>query len=837
VAPGALRKAAALVLLLLLPASTAPSASVYVTETSGIRWNDVGGIRWNDVGGIRWNDVGGIRWNDVGGIRWNDVGATLFTDASGIRWNDVGGIRWNDVGGIDFAGALATGLRSIDLELLNVLSGVPDTSSINVIVTYRSMPGLLDLNNLRSMGILGGTIFRRLPMVVVNATPAQIRAIAALPAARSVYSNRALGFFDRESRALIGLDEAAADAALPRPAGALLSGSGVTIAVLDSGVDGTHPDLPFGSKVVGNVRLNPAVGTAPDFIYPPAVEGIANTDLALGHGTFVASVAAGSGSASAGANRGMAPGASILGLSAGDLYIINVLEGFDYILDNQARYGVRVVNCSWGTEGFFDPDDPVNIATRFLYDSGITVIFAAGNHGPSPDTLNPYSVAPWVIGVGSSRKDGRLSDFSSRGIFEELLYHPTLSAPGENITAASPAALNGGAYYSVASGTSFAAPHVAGVVALMLQANPALTPRDIKRILIQTASPLLERDRSEVGAGIVDGWAALTQVVDSTRPFGTFIPGWLDQRPYRIDHRPSTVTPAVVPAGGSVVLPIAVPGATLSWQATLAWGTAPGLSDLDLVLSDSSGSTVARSESLSGMALFGRTEGAHLVGAVPSAMTMDVHFKAGTGLADQPFEMRQETAVAVLTAYTDVGSLPAGSQDLLAEAVARHVIVGRGSRFEPSASITRGDLARSLALTASLPQRVPVQPSFTDVAASDPAYPFVETVAGTRARKTLMDPANGSAFQPNANVRRLDFAVAMVRAAGREAEALSRAGTPLGLADEDKIPLALRGYVAVALEQGFIDSFSTSSGLSFDPNGFVPRLNAANFLLHLLDAR
>src|SRR5437867_9594922 len=168
---GSLAKfAAALLLALLVPLGSAPGASVYVTETSGIRWNDVGGIRWNDVGGIRWNDVGG----------------TLFTDASGIRWNDVGGIRWNDVGGIDFADALSTGVRSVDLELLNALSGLPDTSSINVIVTYRSSPGPADLNDLRGLRIPGGTIFRRVPMVVVNATPSQIKAIAALPAVRSV---------------------------------------------------------------------------------------------------------------------------------------------------------------------------------------------------------------------------------------------------------------------------------------------------------------------------------------------------------------------------------------------------------------------------------------------------------------------------------------------------------------------------------------------------------------------------------------------------------------------------------------------------------------------------
>src|SRR5437867_4807336 len=107
----------------------------------------------------------------------------------------------------------------------------------------------------------------------------------------------------------------------------------------------------------------------------------------------------------------------------------------------------------------------------------------------------------------------------------------------------------------------------------MLQASPGLTPGEIKRILMQTAAPFLERDRSEAGAGVLDAWAALTQVVDPARPFGTYIPGWLDQRPYRIDHRPATVTSAIVPAGGSASLPVALPAATLSWQATLAWGT------------------------------------------------------------------------------------------------------------------------------------------------------------------------------------------------------------------------------------------------------------------------
>src|SRR3989441_815491 len=329
--------AAALILvhLLSLFAAAPALAGPYVTDASALRWNDVGGLRWNDVGGLRWNDVGGLRWNDVGGLRWNDVGGLLWSDATGLHWNDPGGLRWNDVGALVFDGAQQTGITDIDLDLLSRLQFLPDTSWLNVIVTYRAAPTALD--------------------------------------------------------------------------------------------------LPFGSKVVGNVRLAPALGAGIGFTYPLNVEGLADTDLVLGHGTFVASVAAGTGQASGGTYRGVAPGASILGLSAGDVFIVNVLEGFDYVLQNAARYGVRVVNCSWGTQGWFDPDDPVNIATRLVHDTGITVVFAVGNQGPSPDTLNPYAVAPWVIGVGSSRKDGRLSRFSSRGLFEELLCPPTPLAPGAPI--------------------------------------------------------------------------------------------------------------------------------------------------------------------------------------------------------------------------------------------------------------------------------------------------------------------------------------------------------------------------------------------------------------------
>ena len=832
-------------------------AGPYVTETSGIRWNDVGGLRWNDVGGLRWNDVGGLRWNDVGGLRWNDVGGILWSDATGLRWNDVGGLRWNDVGGLIFEGPPPEGLAAIDLQLLVLFSTLPDSSSINVIVTYHAAPTASDLAALTALGIPGGTRFRRLPMVVVNATKDQIRAMAMLPSVRSVFADRTLAIFDSNSRGLIGLGDVDADPALRAPGGAPLTGAGVTIAVIDTGVDGTHPDLPYGTKLVGNVRLAASAGTGPGFLYPVPTEGVVNTDLVLGHGTAVASVAAGTGAASAGAYKGVAPGASILGLSAGDLFIFNVLEGFDYALDNRARYGVRVVNCSWGTEGFFDPDDPVNIATRQLYDEGIVVVFAAGNHGPSPDPLNPYSVAPWVIGVGSVGRDGRLSAFSSRGIFEELLYHPVLVAPGEGIVAAKPVALGGvdgivgiadpegGAtvppqfalHYTAVSGTSFASPHVAGVVALMLEAAPSLTPAGIRRILQATATPLLARDRSQAGAGRLEAWAALTQGIDAARPFGSWIPGWIDERPYRIEHRPPVVSQGLVPGGGSLAVPIDLDEAVASWGLTLAWATNPGIGDLDMTVVDEYGTLLARSESFNGAALFGRTEGASLAGAVPRAMTAQIYFKANAVGPDQPIEIRQETAVAVLTGFSDVGSLAASSRDLLARAVSRHVIEGRGSRFEPKSALTRGELARSLALTAGLPQRIPSSPSFLDVSASDPAYPFVESAAGARAAAVLIDPKPNGHFFPGQAIDRLAFAVSMVRAAGLAGEADARAGETIGLADDLSIPLPLRGYVVVALERGLVDTLASKAGWRFAPSGTVPRLDAARFMLRLLGLR
>src|SRR5438552_17517482 len=129
------------------------------------------------------------------------------------------------------------------------------------------------------------------------------------------------------------------------------------------------------------------------------VENLPNSETSVGHGTHVSGIVAARGTSSNGYYTGVAPGASLIGIGTGDiLFIFWALAGFDYILDHQQQYNIKVVNNSWGTSGAFDPKGPIHEATKKVTSRGITVVFAAGNDGPDQNTLNPYSVAPWVIG-------------------------------------------------------------------------------------------------------------------------------------------------------------------------------------------------------------------------------------------------------------------------------------------------------------------------------------------------------------------------------------------------------------------------------------------------------
>jgi Subtilisin-like serine proteases len=176
-------------------------------------------------------------------------------------------------------------------------------------------------------------------------------------------------------------------------------------------------------------------------------------------------------------------------------------------------------------------------------------VFSAGNSGPGESTITGnFKKAPWVITVAAGNKQGELADFSSRGVDgkggqavvdgEVFTWEdrPTVTAPGVDVISAraSLSSLGGLSaaddaemiepqhlpFYTVSSGTSMAAPHVSGIVALMLEANPNLQWEDVKRILQETATPMAGMDEWEVGAGYVNAYAAVTAVLEGEEVFG-----------------------------------------------------------------------------------------------------------------------------------------------------------------------------------------------------------------------------------------------------------------------------------------------------------------------------
>jgi len=404
----------------------------------------------------------------------------------------------------------------IDPTLQQRLATVTPDQPVEAVLTFSRYPSTIDLFLVAATGVQ--TLpFRMLPMVGVRGIPAQIQSLFTLPGLKSIYDNRQLQYFLDESVPLIGADRVRTELGV--------TGRGVAIAVIDSGIDGMHPDLPFGPKVIQNVKVGPDLfGSG-----PIVVENLTNTDTTSGHGTHVASTAAGTGAALAGKYRGVATGANLVGLGAGEaLLVLTALESFDWVLSHRGQYGIRVISNSWGTTGSFSANDPINVASKMAHDAGLVVVFAAGNGGPDQNTLNPYCVASWVICVAAGLKDGKsLADFSSRGIPGDAVYHPTITAPGVHIAAARATTgivintffvvdlVDLGAdavYYAAASGTSMATPHVSGTVALLLEANPALTPDQVKSALETSATPMPGYQRYQVGAGYLNAYGAVTAV-------------------------------------------------------------------------------------------------------------------------------------------------------------------------------------------------------------------------------------------------------------------------------------------------------------------------------------
>jgi serine protease AprX len=374
---------------------------------------------------------------------------------------------------------------------------------------------------------LGGRTLRRLPIIdgLVLEIPNQaIAALASNPRVERVSLDRSVGATMEITSGTVGATDVRQQLGY--------DGRGVNVAVIDSGAWSGHDDL---TDDAGSSRVDGFV----DF-----VNGGAAAYDDYGHGTHVAGIVAGNGADSAGAETGIAPAAHLLVLKVLDANgrgrISDVIAALDFVVAHRAALRTRVINLSVAAGVFESYDtDPLTLAAKRAVSAGIIVVAAAGNRGNTATGLPQYggitapANAPWVLTVGASshngtadRSDDAIAGFSSRGpsavnygakpdLVAPGVSTVSLADPGSTMYGATDARLVAGSAgtsyfpYMRLSGTSMAAPVVTGTIALMLQANPALTPNAVKAILQYTAQVYSGHDYLTEGAGFLNAKGAV----------------------------------------------------------------------------------------------------------------------------------------------------------------------------------------------------------------------------------------------------------------------------------------------------------------------------------------
>lgn len=414
-------------------------------------------------------------------------------------------------------------------DLVVAYTGIPSAQTVRVLIVPESG---VDVNP-RLAAVGGhGRRFARVPVVVAELTRAQATALASEPGVW-LAADRPLQATGKTTgitiateadlvRRAIGADQVQAGVT-----GAVRDGAGVVIGIVDSGISEKEKDFPKGLVVA-----------SADFAHGG---NKAATIDAYGHGTLVAGVISGTRTGA----QGVAPGARLISARAIDEHgagtTADAIEAIDWLVDNAEQTGLRILHLSIGAaphESF--THDPLALAVESALDAGIVVVAAAGNYGRSDGAevyggiLSP-GTHPGVITVGATdphgtarRSDDHVAPFSSRGptLFDGL-GKPDLVAPGVALPLLSRSSselwtLHPGSRvgtwpgvdlkngdYALASGTSFAAPAVSGTIALMLQANPDLSPMAIKAALELTATSLPDPTGLAAGAGELNALGAV----------------------------------------------------------------------------------------------------------------------------------------------------------------------------------------------------------------------------------------------------------------------------------------------------------------------------------------
>ncbi|MFC9592408.1 S8 family serine peptidase [Streptomyces sp. NPDC056944] len=398
----------------------------------------------------------------------------------------------------DATAALAAG--RVDEELFNVTGlirqGYDDaaTTTLPLIAVYgsdlaRSVPAA-------PRGARRGQVLKAVDGVALTTDKKQAATFWAeisAPAARSASGLKKL-WLDRKVEAT--LEQSTKQIHAPEAWAAGYDGKGTKVAVLDTGADAEHPDLK--GRIVASENF-----TDSD-----------TTDDHQGHGTHTISTVGGSGAASDGRKKGVAPGADLLNgkvlNDSGSGAASWIIAGMEWAV----AQGADVVSMSLGSPVPTDCTDPMSVAAEELaQNEGTLFVIAAGNSGPTLNTVSSPGCAPSVLTVGATDRDDSTAWFSSRG--PTIVNHtlkPEIAAPGVGISAAAAGGRGVYAYQSM-SGTSMATPHVAGAAAIVKQRHPDWTAQQVKAALVASADSGVPGDVREVGGGRLDVKAAIDQTV------------------------------------------------------------------------------------------------------------------------------------------------------------------------------------------------------------------------------------------------------------------------------------------------------------------------------------
>lgn len=272
----------------------------------------------------------------------------------------------------------------------------------------------------------------------------------------------------------------------------------IVAAVIDTGIDAGHVDLDGGKVIAWKDWVGNKTTPYDD----------------NGHGTHVSATLAGTGEGNAN-YKGVAPGAALIGLKVldanGEGTLSDVTAAIDWAVANKNIYNIRIISLSLGTDESSDGTDSTSVAINNAYNAGIVPVVAAGNSGPQKATIGSPGAAEKALTVGAFADVGEkgffLGDFSSRGLTADGRMKPDICAPGVYITSAK---ANSSNQYVTYSGTSMATPFTAGTAALMLDANPNLTPAQVISYITGTAQDWGTPGKDlDYGYGKLDGYNAI----------------------------------------------------------------------------------------------------------------------------------------------------------------------------------------------------------------------------------------------------------------------------------------------------------------------------------------